>query len=148
MPTKVIFLSKTSKKDTSSASILICRCRTVAANKRVIDDKGKVAVERGGLVYCAEAADNQGEAVLRVIMNPKEQFSLIENYSIENKEAQGAAPFTVNAIRTNAQILKENGGKVEVKGLNLTLIPYYAWNHRGSNQMNVWFVKDLTALDK
>lgn len=122
--------------------------RTVAANKRVIDDKGKVAVERGPLVYCAEAADNQGEAVLRVIMNPKEQFSLIENYSIENKEAQGAAPFTVNAIRTNAQILKENGGKVEVKGLNLTLIPYYAWNHRGSNQMNVWFVKDLTALDK
>ena len=122
--------------------------RTVAANKRVIDDKGKVAVERGPLVYCAEAADNQGEAVLRVIMNPKEQFSLIENYSIENKEAQGAAPFTVNAIRTNAQILKENGRKVEVKGLNLTLIPYYAWNHRGSNQMNVWFVKDLTALDK
>ena len=73
---------------------------------------------------------------------------MIENYSIENKEAQGAAPFTVNAIRTNAQILKENGGKVEVKGLNLTLIPYYAWDHRGSNQMNVWFVKDLTALDK
>lgn len=28
-------------------------------------------------------------------------------------------------------------GKVSVKNQKLTLIPYYAWNHRGANQMNV-----------
>ena len=30
----------------------------------------------------------------------------------------------------------------------LTLIPYYAWNHRGANQMNVWFYQNLNVLDK
>jgi DUF1680 family protein len=30
----------------------------------------------------------------------------------------------------------------------LTLIPYYAWNHRGANQMNVWFYQGLSFMDK
>ncbi len=36
--------------------------RTVVANGKVADDKGKVAVERGPLVYCAEAVDTQERA--------------------------------------------------------------------------------------
>ena len=34
--------------------------RTVVANQRVSDDRGRIAVERGPLVYCAEWADNEG----------------------------------------------------------------------------------------
>ncbi len=123
--------------------------RTVVANRRVLDDKGKVAVERGPLVYCAEAVDNNGEAVLHTIMGQKPTFSVVDAYRIDNKESKGAASFTVKAIQTDVQLLQQSAdGQVATKGLHLTLIPYYAWNHRGANQMSVWFMQHLSALDK
>jgi uncharacterized protein len=123
--------------------------RTVVANGKVADDKGKVAVERGPLVYCAEAVDNQNEPVLRAVMAKKPAFSLVDNYSIENTETKGAPAFSVKAIQTSSQVLDQAAdGTVSVKNQKLTLIPYYAWNHRGANQMNVWFYQNLNVLDK
>ena len=122
--------------------------RTVVANNSVADDKGKVAVERGPLVYCAEAVDNANEPVLRAVVAKKPTFTLVDNYSIQNTETKGASAFSVKAIKTDAQVLEENGNGVSVKNQNLTLIPYYAWNHRGANQMNVWFIQNLSMLDK
>ena len=123
--------------------------RTVVANGKVADDKGKVAVERGPLVYCAEAVDNQNEPVLRAVMAKKPAFSLVDNYSIENIETKGAPAFSVKAIQTSSQVLDQAAdGTVSVKNQKLTLIPYYAWNHRGANQMNVWFYQNLSVLDK
>ena len=55
----------------------------------------------------------------------------------------------MKAIQTDAQVLSQAAdGKVSVKNQKLTLIPYYAWNHRGANQMNVWFYQDLQVLEK
>ena len=124
--------------------------RTVIANRHVADDRGKVAVERGPLVYCAEAVDNAGEPVLRAVMGSKKSaFTLVDNYTIQNTETKGASAFSVKAIQTPAQVLDQAAdGKVSVKNMNLTLIPYYAWNHRGANQMNVWFYQNLAVLDK
>ena len=124
--------------------------RTVVANGKVADDRGKVAVERGPLVYCAEAVDNAGEPVLRAVMGSKKSaFTLVDNYTIQNTETKGAPAFSVKAIQTPAQVLDQAAdGKVSVKNMNLTLIPYYAWNHRGANQMNVWFYQNLAVLDK
>lgn len=113
------------------------------------DDKGKVAVERGPLVYCAEAVDNQNEPVLRAVMAKKPAFSVVDNYSIQNTETKGAPAFSVKAIQTSSQVLNQAAdGTASVKNQKLTLIPYYAWNHRGANQMNVWFYQNLNVLDK
>ena len=120
--------------------------RTVVANEKVKDDKGRVAVERGPLVYCAEAVDNQNAPVLRAVMGKKPTFSLVDNYSIDNTETQGAPAFWVKAIQTSVQVLEDNAEGVGVKSRQLTLIPYYAWNHRGANQMNVWFYQYLSKL--
>ena len=122
--------------------------RTVVANKNVKDDEGRVAVERGPIVYCAEAADNHGEPVLRAVMSKQPSFDLVDNYKIQNTETKGAPAFAVKAITTQAQMLEDAANGVSVKNQNLTLIPYYAWNHRGANQMNVWFVQSLKMLDK
>ena len=35
--------------------------RTVTANENVKDDIGKIAIQRGPLMYCAEWADNNGK---------------------------------------------------------------------------------------
>ena len=108
-----------------------------------------LAVERGPLVYCAEAVDNQNEPVLRAVMAKKPAFSLVDNYGIENTETKGAPAFSVKAIQTSSQVLDQaTDGTVSVKNQKLTLIPYYAWNHRGANQMNVWFYQNLNVLDK
>ena len=123
--------------------------RTVVANGKVVDDRGKVAVERGPLVYCAEAVDNDGAPVLRSFVAKNPAFSVIDGYSISNTESQGAPAFSVKAIQTDAQVLDQAAdGMVSVKNQKLTLIPYYAWNHRGANQMNVWFYQDLQVLEK
>ena len=122
--------------------------RTVVANLNVKDDEGRVAVERGPIVYCAEAADNQGEPVLRAVMGKKPVFNVVDGYKVSNTEAKGAAPFAVKAITTEAQMLEDTADGVAVKNQKLTLIPYYAWNHRGAGEMNVWFVQSLRMLDK
>lgn len=122
--------------------------RTVIANQKVADDKSKVAVERGPLVYCAEAADNNGEPVLRAVMGKKPTFNVVDNYSIQNTETKNAPAFTVKAIKTEGQILNDSADGISLKNCTLTLIPYYAWNHRGANQMNVWFYQNLTFMDK
>lgn len=117
--------------------------RTVVANNHVKDDKGLVAVERGPLVYCAEWADNTGVCIQNTFLRDTPTFKLINDYSIVNTEADGK-PFKVDAITTDAQVLERNAnGDLQLKNVNLTLIPYYAWNHRGAGQMNVWLQNKL-----
>lgn len=121
--------------------------RTVVANSKVVDDRGRVAVERGPLVYCAEAVDNQNEPVLSTVLPTRPVFKVVDNYTINNMETVGAQPFKVNAIQTSAQVLNQTAdGVIFVKPLSLTLIPYYAWNHRGANQMNVWMLQGLSSI--
>ena len=117
--------------------------RTVVANNHVKDDKGLVAVERGPLVYCAEWADNTGVSIQNTFLRDTPTFKLINDYSIVNTEADGK-PFKVDAITTDAQVLERNAnGELQLKNVNLTLIPYYAWNHRGAGHMYVWLQNKL-----
>ena len=112
--------------------------RTVVADKRVMDDRGCVAVERGPLVYCAESADNNGMKTHQIYIKNNAVFNLIKDYKIRNTEADGKL-FSVDALQTAAQELsKNNEGNLTLKNFNLTLIPYYAWNHRGTGCMDVW----------
>ena len=90
---------------------------------------------------------NQGER--GAIYSDHILLLLVDNYSIENTETKGAPAFSVKAIQTSSQVLDQAAdGTVSVKNQKLTLIPYYAWNHRGANQMNVWFYQNLNVLDK
>ena len=134
---------KNIKKGDNIAISFDMQPRTVVANSHVKDDKGLVAVERGPLVYCAEWADNNGVSIQNTFLRNNPTFKLINNYSIVNTEADGK-PFKVDAITTDAQVLERNAnGDLQLKNVNLTLIPYYAWNHRGAGQMDVWLQNKL-----
>lgn len=112
--------------------------RMVMADNRVKDDRGCIAVERGPLVYCAESADNFGANTNQIYVNKKASFKLIKDYSIKNTEADGTI-FKVDALQTEAQLLTDNSeGNLQLRDMKLTLIPYYAWNHRETSCMNVW----------
>ena len=122
--------------------------RQVVANGKVTDDRDKVAFERGPLVYCAESADNQGANPLHVLLTGQPQWTVESGYSIQNTEADGS-PFTVTAlVTTDAQLADiDSRGKLKVITQSLRLIPYYAWCHRGTTCMTVWFAQRLGALE-
>jgi hypothetical protein len=110
--------------------------RVVRANNKVEADRGMVAVERGPLVYCAEHPDNDFD-IFSALVNQEPQFQL-------GKAEIAGIP--VVTLTTEAQALDFNKqGKLTVKDQKLTLIPYFAWCHRGSGKMRVWLPQDLKA---
>ena len=50
--------------------------RLVAANEKVADDRGKMAVERGPLVYCAEWPDNENIDLFSVLLPREAQLAV------------------------------------------------------------------------
>ena len=110
--------------------------RVVRANNKVEADRGMVAIERGPLVYCAEHPDNDFD-IFSALVNQEPQFQFGKT------EIAGTSVIT---LTTDAQTLEFNKqGKLLVKDQTLTLIPYYAWCHRGSGKMRVWLSQDLRA---
>lgn len=110
--------------------------RIVKANEKVTDDRGRVAVERGPIVYCAEWPDNQCN-IHTVLLNQRPQFKVIEKPDLL---------YGINQITTDAQSLSyDKNGKLATKDVKLTLIPYYAWAHRGEGDMEVWLPIDIGA---
>jgi DUF1680 family protein len=112
--------------------------RTVRANNKVEADRGMVSIERGPIVYCAEHPDNSFD-IMGALINQNPQFTL------GNGEIAGTP---VQTLTTSAQTLNFNKqGKLEAQDQTLTLIPYYAWCHRGSGKMRVWLPQDLNATN-
>ncbi|MGR3811003.1 glycoside hydrolase family 127 protein [Jiulongibacter sp. NS-SX5] len=95
--------------------ILPMETQQILAHPMVEADQGKIAVQRGPLVYCAEGIDNNGKA-LSLEIAENEKFEAIFD------------PTLLDGIT----ILK---GKGKTKP---TLVPYYAWAHRDLGEMAVW----------
>jgi hypothetical protein len=121
--------------------------RTVVANPRVSDDRGRVAVERGPLVYCAEWADNEGVNPHHLLLPRQPKFEVMPAYSILNTEGNNKY-FDVTAIAAQAQdVHVDRDGRIAAKDVSVKLIPYYAWNHRGAGKMDVWLARSLSGLE-
>ena len=112
--------------------------RTVRANNKVEADRGMVSIERGPLVYCAEHPDNNFD-IMGALINQNPQFKLGKG------EIAGTS---VQTLVTNAQTLNfDKQGRLTTQDQTLTLIPYYAWCHRGPGKMRVWLPQDLKATN-
>ena len=110
--------------------------RIVKANNKVEADRGRVAVERGPIVYCAEWPDNNFD-VLSIFVNQKPQFEVSDHPEL----LEGIVELT-----TDGQVLGyDEKGRLVADDVRLTMIPYYAWNHRGSGNMAVWLPQELSA---
>lgn len=113
--------------------------RLVKANANVYDDYGRVAVERGPLVYCAEWADNDFD-VFHFILNKNTAFTVKD----KPKLLGGIKEVTANGL----VFTTDDNGKVSVDNKIITLIPYYAWCHRGPGKMIVWMASGLEVMDE
>ncbi|MNW49314.1 Non-reducing end beta-L-arabinofuranosidase [compost metagenome] len=98
---------------------------------------GKVALQRGPLVYCLEQADNG--ANLHELALPREAELRIER---EAGLLGGVVTVQAEAVRRAAP--DWNGGlysasaQLSEQKAALKFIPYYAWANRGEGEMTVW----------
>jgi DUF1680 family protein len=87
------------------------------ANEKVEADAGKIALQRGPVVFCAEAADNNGSV---------SGLSVSANPTFSERFEQGTLQGTM--------FLHLNSGESRI-----VLLPYYAWANREAGEMKVWF---------
>ena len=110
--------------------------RVVKANDKVAANRGRVAIEHGPLVYCAEWPDNDFD-ISTLLLNRHPKFQVVEHPDLLGG---------INEITTRAQALSYDAtGRLAAKDVKLTLIPYYAWAHRGEGRMEVWLPIEVGA---
>lgn len=113
--------------------------RLNAANPRVREDMGRVAVTRGPICYCMEQADN-GEDLHLLRLDPgavnKAAISQIEicGQKMTSLELEG---FRRKQPEENSPLYAEYATPQESQAC-LKFIPYYAWANRGEGEMSVW----------
>lgn len=115
--------------------------KLITANAKLKDDDGKMAAQRGPLVYCAEWVDNYGKTS-NIVLPASASFQT---------EARNELLNGVTVLKTTAPVVEfsEDGETVITKKKAITLIPYYAWANRGKGEMMIWFpnkVKDVDIL--
>ena len=104
--------------------------RRVITNKSVEADRDRVAVQRGPIVYCAEWPDNPSGKVLELALH---------DHTPLNAEFKSDLLNGVTVVKGTGLYIPEGGAENGTeKSVEFTLIPYYAWAHRGKGQMTVW----------
>ncbi len=105
------------------------------ANPKVRENIGRLAVQRGPLVYCAESIDNGKDlACIRLV----DGMEFTEEYA--EQLFNGAVKLQANAVREakGNSLYRPYGKPSALQKQKLTLIPYYCWGNRGENEMMVW----------
>jgi DUF1680 family protein len=109
----------------------------IEAHPHVRQDVGKVAIQRGPVVYCIEEVDNGKD--LAAIALPAEA-RLTARY--DPKLLGGVIAITGKAARLDAMDWKDTlyrpVGKTRRRTVHLKAVPYYAWANRKSGEMLVW----------
>jgi DUF1680 family protein len=103
--------------------------RRVLSHEKIKDNTGCTAIQRGPVVYCFEGADNsQGIASLVLPTDAKLQT-----------EYRSDLLDGIVTIAGQGKIRQpEKEGKKVLEDIETVAIPYYAWAHRGKNEMAVW----------
>ncbi len=104
--------------------------RRVAANDQVAADRGRVALQRGPIIYTAEWADNPNGRVRNLVL--PETAKLTAEFRPELLKGVTVVKGKVYGLAFDTQ------GKVIKNEQDFTAIPYYAWANRGRGQMLVW----------
>ena len=97
--------------------LFVMPVRREYADPRVAEDKGRVAVARGPVIYCAEEVDNPG---------------IVSEYFPAEKTLSASA---------QTKLIKVNDLPVDTVALNIggvTMIPYCLWDNRSAGAMAVW----------
>jgi DUF1680 family protein len=115
--------------------------QTVWAHPAVRYLEGRMALQRGPLVYCLEGVDHDGIILDRIAVDP--QAVLANGFEVERR---GGLLGGINVLRGRASIVDASGWDNDLyrnqppllQPVELTAIPYYAWDNRAPGEMRVW----------
>ena len=116
------------------------KARLVEANPLVEEAKNQIAVVRGPIVYCLEGQDIEGGHRINDIAIPADIQFTEKKITISNSDMialEGEALLVNNDSWSNDQLYRDlrPASKQKVK---IRLIPYYAWDNRGIDDMSLW----------
>jgi uncharacterized protein len=119
--------------------------QVIEANARVVDDYGRVAVQRGPLVYCLEQLDQPAGVPLYDVsldLRAKEASQFQEEFKpnllggITVLKHVGAAP--PQSASGSKLYYRYTSDSAPTRRVELQFIPYYAWANRAPTPMQVW----------
>ena len=106
--------------------------RRIVANDNAEDDRGKVALERGPIVFCLEGSDQaDGKVFNKYILN---SAAISAQYDAN----------LLNGVVTLSGDAKELQPDGTIKDVKFRAIPYSTWNNRGAQQMEIWVANTPT----
>src|SRR4029077_4084212 len=119
--------------------------QVIEANPHVADDTGRVAIQRGPLIYCLEEVDQtSGVALSDVAVSPGRHPS--DQFQADFKSDLLGGMIVLH--HTGAVFEREasqkslysryGGESGKTRRVSLTFIPYYAWANRQATSMQVW----------
>ncbi len=97
------------------------KIRRIVSNQKVVENIGKVALERGPIVFCFESVDNDFYDLQKIGISDEAEM----HYEFYKDLLNG-----IGTIKVETDALKDQQ--------KLMAIPYYAWAHRGKSKMTVW----------
>jgi len=118
------------QKGDQIAFVLPMPVRKIIANEKLADDRGRVSLQRGPMLFCAEAQDNGGKT------SDIEMASSVNFTSVyEPQLLNGLTVLKGKAFR------KLQDGQIQ--HFDFTGIPYYAWANRQKGEMGIWFQEKM-----
>ncbi|HTT64268.1 MAG TPA: beta-L-arabinofuranosidase domain-containing protein [Bryobacteraceae bacterium] len=113
--------------------------RRIVPNSQVAADRGRVALERGPIVYAAEGVDSPTHRVRNLLL--PEDARLTAEFRPDLLNGVVVLEGKATSLAYDAH------GKVTRTSEKFTAIPYYAWANRGRDEMIVW-IPDSESVAK
>lgn len=111
----------------------------VIATDKLPEDAGKIALQRGPIMYCAEWKDNDGKAS-NIIIPQNTTFTAA--YDANRLNGITILKGDVKTIQVDA-----DGQNISTANKTMTAIPYYSWANRGKGEMTVWFPQQVKYVE-
>ena len=133
-----IIINREWKKGDVVEYTLPMQTNKVIAREELKQDKGRIAIQRGPIVYCIEGADNNGKA-WNVIIPQNTKFETTD-YKVVDEP--------VKALTAEVPVITvgEDGLSLKTEKKKIIAIPYYTWANRGKNEMQVWLPTKITDV--
>ncbi|ARN56033.1 hypothetical protein STSP1_00403 [Sedimentisphaera salicampi] len=116
------------------------KVRRVLPHPKIKANRGRIALERGPIVYCAEWPDFKSKRITHLYI--PEDAELKGEYRKNMLGLDGITNKGSVITGTVKGLFETEKSKSVSKYVSFTAIPYYAWAHRGEGQMAVWLPAD------
>ncbi len=107
--------------------------RRIVANEQVEADRGRVALQRGPIVYAAEWPDNPNGKVRNIVL--PDNSALTSEFRPDLLNGVQVIKATAVGLTTDA------AGSIRKASQPFVAIPYSTWANRGQGQMAVWLAR-------